>query len=1049
MLRSNLFGIGDLRSLFIIFAALLGASVSSAGQAAGSSQSAVTAAPAASSPQKQARNAPLPGFAAYNGQTVVALEIRGVNAELLAPLKAQLPQKTGKPLDPDLVRESLRRLYASGRFDTMVIEGERVPGGVKLIFTGEPRYFVGRVAVKGIKDERLSGQLVAATKLNLGDAYAEAEGKRGIGLILQSLETSGYHQAKVTETETRDQQHALVTITYAVEAGPVARIGDVDARGDVDMSPDKFRRVSKLKRNRKVSQDTTRTALSKLKTHYEKNDHLEAKVTLDKDQYDQPANAMDYGFDVQRGPEIAVTVDGAKVRKGKLRNLVPVYVEGAVDEDLLNEGSRNLRNYFQEHGYFDAQVTHDTRTENGHTTIVYKVDRGARHRVASVQVKGNKYFDSDTIRERLNVTRADFLLRYGRFSEAMVQHDVDAITNLYQSNGFRDVKVTSEVDDADRRGETETRLKAVNIRVIYTVQENKQSKFGTVNFSGVEQVSEEDLKKLINTSPNQPYSLVNLSGDREALLNYYEAHGFAEARVEVAQTERKDDPQMVDITFKETEGLQVFVNSVILHGLHYTRESVVQRQIQVHAGEPLDQTALYETQRRLYDLALFNEVDIATENPEGQSPKKNVLLNVTEARRYNFTYGFGIQAQTGNPTQGCPSVATLLQLGIDPSTYHCSPDGKTGASALVGFDLTRINFRGKDETITLHTLYGSLEKAATLIYTDPHFRNNPNLSFSISGGYTDNQDVTTFAASRLEGNVQLQQVLGRAANDHPIDTLIYRFAYRRVKVDPNTIQVAADEIPLLSQPARVGGPGATFIRDTRDNPLDSHRGNFITAQTFLSSSIFASQADFIRFDGTWSSYYAFGKRKWVIARSTRFGAESTYGGLDYRTIPLPERLFAGGSTSHRGFAINQAGPRDTQTGYPLGGQGAFVNSTELRTPSAQLPLVGNNLSFVLFHDVGNVFQTPGEVFSSMFQWTQPDRDSCRNLATNGGTCNFNYMSHAVGLGLRYATPIGPIRVDLSDNLNPPTYPVLIDPFQGPHVGQLSHFNFFFSIGQSF
>ena len=190
--------------------------------------------------------------------------------------------------------------------------------------------------------------------------------------------------------------------------------------------------------------------------------------------------------------------------------------------------------------------------------------------------------------------------------------------------------------------------------------------------------------------------------------------------------------------------------------------------------------------------------------------------------------------------------------------------------------------------------------------------------------------MTTFAASRLEANVQVQQVIGRTASRRPLDTLIYRFSFRRVKVDPQSIQVAADEIPLLAQPARVGGPGFTYIRDRRDNPLDAHHGNYFTAQTFLSNSYFASQSNFVRLDATQSGYHSFGKRHYVLARSTRYGAEKTYGSLDLSTIPLPERLFAGGATSHRGFAINQAGPRDTQTGYPLGGAGAFVNSIELR-----------------------------------------------------------------------------------------------------------------------
>jgi outer membrane protein assembly factor BamA len=74
-----------------------------------------------------------------------------------------------------------------------------------------------------------------------------------------------------------------------------------------------------------------------------------------------------------------------------------------------------------------------------------------------------------------------------------------------------------------------------------------------------------------------------------------------------------------------------------------------------------------------------------------------------------------------------------------------------------------------------------------------------------------------------------------------------------------------------------------------------------------------------------------------------------------------------------------------------------------------------------------------------------------------GTCNFNYYSHAIGLGARYATPVGPIRLDFSYNLNPPIYPVFDDYNQAnpyvaghpPYVGQANHFNFFFSIGQSF
>jgi outer membrane protein assembly factor BamA len=233
-----------------------------------------------------------------------------------------------------------------------------------------------------------------------------------------------------------------------------------------------------------------------------------------------------------------------------------------------------------------------------------------------------------------------------------------------------------------------------------------------------------------------------------------------------------------------------------------------------------------------------------------------------------------------------------------------------------------------------------------------------------------------------------------------------------------------------------------------------------------------------------STYYVFGKHKYVFARSTRMGFENTFGAnpnagstsclTNYQAkdpmtmqpvgpvinlletnpscnaVPLPERLYAGGATSHRGFGINDAGPRDLQTGYPVGGNAVLVNSLELRLPAPTLPFVGDSVNFVVFHDMGNVFTNISDTFPSFTHFRQPNQSSCANVSSEFGTCDFNYYSHAVGLGARYKTPVGPIRVDFSWNLNPPVYPVIYD-FNGalPYEGQASHFNFFFSIGEAF
>jgi outer membrane protein assembly factor BamA len=297
------------------------------------------------------------------------------------------------------------------------------------------------------------------------------------------------------------------------------------------------------------------------------------------------------------------------------------------------------------------------------------------------------------------------------------------------------------------------------------------------------------------------------------------------------------------------------------------------------------------------------------------------------------------------------------------------------------------------------------------------------------------------------------------------NTLLYEFNFRRVKVEDSSLQVYPGEIKELSTAVRVAGPALTWIRDTRDSPLDAHRGTYTSFQEFLSGKFFGGEANFNR-------YYGFSKNRFVLARNTRYGQERVLGLNRSELIPLPERLYAGGATSLRGFGQNSAGPRDPETGYPIGGAGTLINSTELRLPPPMLPWVGNTVSLVLFHDMGNVFTNAGDAWASALRIHQPLRDSCKVLipasekiespvptgpATSTGVqgqCNFNYFSHTPGVGLRYHTPVGPIRLDFSYNLNPPIYPVNIDyalkyDYSNPHVGRADHFNFFFSLGQTF
>jgi len=1014
--------------------------------------------------------------------SVVSIRFDGVIFSANDAILPQLTQKAGQPLDPDKVRSDMRRLFATGRYRDISVSGEPTGAGLTLIYAGTPRYYVGRVQINGIKQDRIASLLEFATRLDPGTAYTEADIPAAVEGLKQTLAENGYYEGTVQVETTKDDAGHQINATFTVHAGPQARVGNVAVGGkDPGIAMEEFRKKAKLDCSKlalafrkscrvKVGRETTSTALSSVRSYYQKKDRLEATVSLQKQTYDQPVKRLDYDFVDEQGPVVKVVINGVKISKSRMRLLVPVFEEGAVDRDLLNEGAFNIRDYLQQQGYFNAEAQVKFLGKGTPTvTVEYDVTLGDRHKVTAVKIKGNKYFDSGILIELLRVRKADAYVRNGKYSSKLVDADINSILSLYRANGFNNAKVTASVKDIDKAPNGQ-HLKVAQIQITFEIVEGAQQKFGPIELAGVDPSRKAVVRSLMNAQKGQPFSLITLSGDRDAVLSYYIANGFDHARIEIAQNVNADDSSKTDVTLNVTEGQQVFIDQVLLSGIVHTRPAVVERQLRVHAGQPLDQAALLDTQRRLYNLALFNEVNAAVQNPTGDAPSKNVLVQLTEAKRWDVTYGFGFEAQTG-----IPAITTGQTRGTT-----AAQNGQAGVSPRVSLDVSRINLRGTQDSLTLHTTYGLLEEIATLSFNNPQFLGHRNFTATVSGGYSNVQNISTFASSALQGDFRISQKVKKA------DNLIYDFQFRRVSINPDSLEITPNLIPQLSEPVTVGGPGITYFHDTRDpTPLNANRGQYFSIQEFIASSKFGSDTDFNKVDISQSTYYSFGKRKYVFARNLRVGFENAFGpnpnaapsgsgqigvpstacsGTLLQTnptcisVPLPERLYAGGATSHRGFGTNDAGPRDLTTGYPVGGTGVVVNTFELRLPPPTLPLVGDSISFVIFHDMGNSFQYVGDMFKSIKNFHQPNQNTCRNITvpagqtadTTVGTCNFNFYAHAVGVGLRYGTPVGPIRVDFSYNLNPPIYPVF-DDYTGvaPYVGQASHFNFFFSIGQSF
>ena len=294
---------------------------------------------------------------------------------------------------------------------------------------------------------------------------------------------------------------------------------------------------------------------------------------------------------------------------------------------------------------------------------------------------------------------------------------------------------------------------------------------------------------------------------------------------------------------------------------------------------------------------------------------------------------------------------------------------------------------------------------------------------------------------------------GLAEKLSPTSTILYRFVYRHVVA--SNLKIAVEEIPLFSQSTEVSEFDVNWLRDRRNSPSDPTRGDFENVDISLAAKAIGSSANFIRVYMQNSTYHPIGRR-FVFARSTRFGIQTVYGNSLSTDIPLPERFFAGGGTTIRGFGLNQAGPRDPFTGFPVGGQAELIFNQDLRFPM-HLPFVGDRLGGAVFYDAGNVFPS---VRTMSFRWSPPAptfNSSNPNVCLMNCTNDMNYFSHTAGFEFRYGTPIGPVALDLGYQLNPAKYliqsggtcPGTPSAACLTNVTRLPAFQFFVNLGTTF
>lgn len=969
----------------------------------------------------------------FEGKAIIEVQYSPPNLLAAADFTRVQTIKPGDRLSSENVADAIDRLFATGETENIQAEVQPSGTGVILRFVISPVRFIGSVTIEGrVIDPPNRGEITGLPQLTRGNVFHDEDVQSAVAAMKRLLVSNGLYEGTIEPSVEPHDEDRQIFLKFDLKYGKRARYEEPIIHGEGQLSNETILkatgwRIRFIKRWRQVTQSRTRGGLLGIAAKYQSQNRLKANVRMEKLDYDAERRRVAPTISVDPGPRVKVTAEGAKVSNRVMKRYVPVFQERAVDNDLMAEGARNLRDYFQSQGYFDAAVDFRTAMPDADLeTVEYAVSLGERYKLAHLTVTGNKYFDEETIRERMFIEPASFHLRHGRYSQAFVRKDEENISNLYRANGFRDVKVATDINP-NYHGKTG------EISAVVRTDEGPQWLVDNVTLNGV---SDEDLRSIepqLASVASQPFSEVSMATDRGMALTYYSSHGYPNATFQAAW-QPSGTPNHVNIVYTANAGERQYVRDVLITGLTHTRLKLVNERLTLHVGDPLSGVAQRNIQKTLYDMGLFSRVDTAIENPDGTTTHKYLLYAFDEANRYTFTIGVG--AQVG-------------RFGTPSSTSLASAGGETGFSPIFSLNVNRLNFLGINHTVSFRGVYSSLQKRASVSYFAPRFQNKDGRSITVSLLFDQTLDVRTFASRRAEASVQLSQKFSRST------TGLLRFAFRRVAVSDVIIPTLL--IPQLLQSVRIGILSANIARDRRDDSTDPHRGSYNTADVGLATKYFGSERSFVRLLVRNATYYPLSKNL-VLARQTQFGVIAPFaappGLTEQESVPLPERFFGGGADSLRAFPFDQAGPRDTgaplvpggpssmATGFPLGGNALLFNNVELR-----FPLLGTNVQGVLFHDMGNVFTSIRDI---SFRFHQRDLN------------DFNYAVHAAGFGIRYKTPIGPVRGDLAYSINPPSYlgfggtaaellncGSAVNPTCTSTLQHVSHFQFFFSIGQTF
>ena len=916
---------------------------------------------------------------AWLGLPVVSVRL-SLEGEPLADARrgALIETTPGAPLTTTGLRKSISHLYSRGDLEDVQVHVVRSGVGVALTFDLVPVHPI--VAVEFVGERGVTtGALRRLLQDRFGARPRRDRAGEMAGAVAQAMADEGYLRATVTPDTTVRHAPDRALVTFRIVSGPQVRISETRVDGLSGADADALRARLRVLNGAPYRRRDLDARLEAARADLAARGHYEARLSVEVEEADT-GDHVRLVVHASDGPIVRLVWRGDAVPADRRDELVPVAREGSADEDLLEDATNRIQAYFRGLGYRDATAPHVREVHPGEVRVTFTVTRGRRYLVDRVELAGATAVAPETLRPLLRTAVGQ------PFSQLVLDGDLAQLQAAYRQQGFTAARLAASLDTGPEAPDGH-----VPVVVHVAVTESAQTLVRAVRVVGPQAVPTADVEAAFGVRAGQPYAPTIVMAGRAAVAELYANRGFGRATIEV-QPVLATDQRQADLTLTIREGTQVLVDHLLVTGNRRTPVATILGAVSLRDGEPLGAAAIGESQRQLTALGIFRRARLTVLGRE-EDDRRDVLITVEEAPLTTIGYGGGVEVRT-----------RVVRAASDPTVaserVEFAPRGS--------FEVGRSNFLGRNRSVNLYT--------STSLYpqSSPVFANQAGVPASSNrfgfaeyraiGQYRQPRAFGTGADLRLSGTLEQQirssfNFTRRGAGADLAWRVTTRvrasvgYQIQRTRVfNQNVVTSEQRTIDRIFPKVRLSSFVASVLRDSRDDQVAPSRGTYLSASGQVAVRALGSEVGLLKSYLTAQAFRAVPHTRAVVfAVSGRLGmATRTDGQGGGQDLPASERFYAGGDTTVRSFALDRLGVRhvpaqatDTidSSGFPLGGNALVLVNGELRIP------VVAGITMATFVDAGNVFATVSAI-------------DAREIRS------------AVGLGIRYKSPVGPLRFDV-------------------------------------